>query len=310
MSFGFKEKKSWVLWTSIIVVLIVMAFSIVSGIQYLIFSMIFALILILMALSWDFSSGTTGYVNFGLPFFVGVGAFSVGYFYHQYKLPVSFLLVIAFLFGAVSGLLFSIPTMRVRGPFFTLLSLLLPLIGTDFILAFWTVLGLPTIGYYNLPRIAGSQTMVLLIVTIITIAVALLLYTISRSHFGLVLRGIGDDEDAMVSNGLNSFSYKVITFSLAMGIVSFGGGIYALFTSYAGVDTFGFTFLLYPMLIAIFGGRGSISGSLSGGLIVVLLSQYLSLYVGSMTLIIFSVLAIVLVLFFRSGIVGVIARAF
>ncbi|MCL5681503.1 MAG: branched-chain amino acid ABC transporter permease [Candidatus Thermoplasmatota archaeon] len=301
MNYRFEGKKWSRLWISISVLIILLVISYVVNMPYFTFSLIFALILVILALSWDFSSGVTGYVNFGLPFFVGVGAFSSGYLYYTYKLPVPFLLFISFLLGITSGFLFSIPTLRVRGPFFTLLSLLLPLLGTDFILAFWTVLGLPTIGYYNLPTLSGSLDYVLLIVTAITAVISFVLYWITQTHFGLVLRGIGDDEDAIISNGLNTFPYKLVTFSLAMGIVSLGGAIYALFTSYAGVDTFGFTFLMYPMLIAILGGRGSIAGSLPAGIIIVLLSQYLSLYIGSLTLIIFSILAILLLLFFPKG---------
>lgn len=306
-----KFRKKWrVLWISLLIIVILLAISLLINVPYFTFSLIFALILILLSISWDFSSGTTGYLNFGVPFFAGVGAFSTGYFYYAYKLPVPFLLVIALLFGILSGFIFSIPTLRLRGPFFTLLSLLLPLLGTDFILAFWTKLGLPTIGYYNLPRLASSESMDLIVVAVFVIVVTTILFMISQSHFGLVLRGIGDDEDAVISNGVNSFPYKVITFSVAMGIVSLGGGIYALFTSYAGIDTFGFTFLLYPMLIAIFGGRGSIAGSLLAGVIIVLLSQYLTLYIGPLTLIAFSAFAILLVLFLPKGLMRVISWIF
>ncbi len=305
------DRKAIIISASIIIGLILVSLFIKN--EYFTFSLIYAMILILLSISWDFSSGTTGYVNFGIPFFMGVGAFSAGYFYFTFKLPVPVLLTVAFLFGIISGFIFSIPTLRLRGPFFTLLSLLLPLLGADFILAFWTVLGLPTIGYYGLPHLAYTpnleltQNIELLIVGVFVLIFSVILHLISKSHFGLVLRAVGDDEDAVISNGVNSFPYKLLTFSLAMGISALGGGIYALFTTYAGIDTFGLTFLLYPMLIAIFGGRGSIMGSIPGGIIIVLAAQYLSLYIGSLTLITFAAFAVILVLFFPKGLMKVTA---
>ena len=139
----------------------------------------------------------------------------------------------------------------------------------------------------------------------ISIAVAVILTVVHLIHstwLGQLLRGIGDDEEAVMNQGINTFPYKVLVFSVAMGIVSFAGSIYAMLTSFAGIDTFGLQFLLYPMLIAIFGGKGKILGAIPAGYVIIILSQYLNLYVGQLTLIIFVTLAILLFLFVPNGI--------
>lgn len=269
---------------------------------YLTLSTSLALIYILMAMGWDFSSGTTNYVNFGLPFFLGIGALTTGYFSYTFHLPIPLLLVLAFVFGTIGGFLFTIPTLRLRGPFFTLLSLLLPLIGLDFVVSFWIVLKMPTQGYYGLPFISSNIDASMITLSITAMAVVIVLYTLRRSHLGLLLKGIGDDEEAMLSQGVNTFPVKVLAFSISMGIVGLAGGFYALLITYAGVDVFGLSFLLYPMLISILGGRGTILGSVPAGLIIILLSQYLNLYVGQLTLIIFVVLTLLIFLFLPRGI--------
>lgn len=304
-----KTKGLFISWRgyliSIVLVLLTFLVSAVVRSPFLTLSFILSDIFILLALSWDFSSGTTNYINFGVSFFFGVGVFATGYFYFTFHMPVPLLLILALIFGIVSGLIFTIPTIRVRGVFFTLLSLLLPLIGTSFILAFWTVLGMPTIGYFDIPPISRSPEISLLYISLLTISVlTIVYYFVSSTHFGLVLRGIGDDERALASQGVNTLPYKIAIFSASMGIAAFAGAIYAMTTSFAGVDSFGLEFLLYPMVIAILGGKGKIIGAVPAGFLIILMSQYLQSYVGDLTLMIFAALAIALFLFFPKGISG------
>jgi branched-chain amino acid transport system permease protein len=289
---------------SIFLVLLTAVVSIVIRSPFLTLSLTISDIFILLALAWDFSSGTTNYINFGISFFFGVGVFATGYFYYSFHLPVPLLFITSTVFGILAGLVFTIPTVRVRGVFFTLLSLLLPLIGTSFILAFWTVLGMPTIGYFDIVQISKSPEVSLIYVSVLILVVLTLIYVVNSTHFGLVLKGIGDDESALVTQGVNSFPYKVVIFSVSMGIAGLAGAIYAMTTTFAGVDAFGLEFLLYPMVIAILGGKGKILGAIPAGYLIILMSQYLQQYVGDLTLMLFAALAIFLFLFLPKGISG------
>lgn len=276
---------------------------------FLTFSLVLANIYMGLALAWDFSSGLTGYINFGPQFFFGLGAFATGYLYYAKGVPVAATLPVDLAVGAAAGFLFSLPTLQFRGPFFTLLSLVLPLIAELFVVNFWTVLRMPTIGYYGIPQLGSSYDVLLLSTLVIDAASLLIFYRIYISHFGLVMRGIRDDEDAVSAQGINTFRYKVVAFTLASGLMGLMGGAYASLTSFAGVDAFGLNFLLYPMLIAVLGGFGSIAGSVAMSYVATLLSQYLNLFVGSLTLIVFSALALVMVLFLRGGLFGYILGA-
>ncbi|MGC8618430.1 MAG: branched-chain amino acid ABC transporter permease [Thermoplasmata archaeon] len=297
------SSKGYIISVALVIIALFSAWMVKSA--FLTLSLIISDIFILLAFSWDFSSGTTNYTNFGVSFFFGVGAFSTGYFYFTFHMPIPLLLILAMVFGIIAGLVFTIPTIRVRGVFFTLLSLLLPLIGTSFILAFWTVLGMPTIGYFDIPSISSSAQISLLYISILTIAVlTIAYYLVSSTHFGLILKGIGNDEDALTFQGINTFPYKVAIFSTSMGVAALAGAIYATTTTFAGVDTFGLEFLLYPMVIAILGGKGGIIGAVPAGYLIILISQYLQPYVGDLTLMLFAALAIALFLFFPKGISG------
>jgi branched-chain amino acid transport system permease protein len=280
------------------------------GTQYFALSLVFATIYITLALAWDLSSGLTGYISFGLPFFFGLGAMATGYSYYHGVGGSFSLLAIDFGVGLLGGLLFALPTLRLRGPFFTLLSLLLPLIAASFVVAFWQVLHMPTIGYIGIPFLAPSPQAELPILSVTTAAVLTVSFLLRRSHFGLVLRAIRDDEDAVESKGIRTFPYKVAVFSFASGIAAFAGGTYAMTTSFGGIDSFDFQFLIYPMLIAIVGaaivrgGLGGIVGSVFAGYAIILFSQYLTLpefNLQELTLPIFTFVAILLVLFLPSA---------
>ncbi len=286
-------------------------------------SLVFASIYIMLALAWDFSSGLTGYLNFGLPFFFGIGALAAGYLTYHGSLYVWETLLFAFGVGLVCGLLFSLPTLRLRGPYFTLLSLLLPLIGLDFLVAFWARLGLPTEGYEFLPflskfwapfhlpwpYLATSPGGELVLLSMVNIAILTAFFLLRGSHFGLILRGIRDDEDALASQGIWTFPYKVVAFTLSSGIVAFAGASYALTNTFAGPDAFGFTFILFPVLIVILGGMGELAGSVVAGYFVILLLQYETPVFSTLTLVVFSFVAIALVLFLPGGLLRPI-RAF
>ena len=278
------------------------------GSPYFTLSLILASLYIALAVAWDFSSGLTGYINFGLPFFFGLGAFSTGYLVYHGLHSIPALLALDFGVGLVGGGLFALPTLRLRGPFFTFLSLLLPLIGTDIVLAFWTTFGLPTIGYYGLPFLAPTLEDSLLLLSGANALFLTGFYLLRESRFGLVLRGIRDDEEVLESQGISSFPYKVAAFTLSNGVVGFAGGAYALTTTFAGVDAFGFLFLLFPILIAILGGTGEILGAALAGYAVILLSQYLYLTMGSLTLLLFAGAAILLVLFLPRGLLGLLRK--
>ena len=287
---------------SFFIILVLIGVSVLIRQPFFTLSLSLADVFIILALAWDFSSGTTNYINFGLPFFMAIGAFTTGYFSFALHMAAPVRLAASFGFSFVAGVVFTLPTLRVRGVFFTLLSLLLPLIGTSFILAFWINLKMPTQGYYGISPISLNSQLTLAFLSIAVALILVFLHILRSSKIGLLLRGVGDDEDAVTNQGLNPFPYKVLVFSLSMGLAGLAGSAYAMINRFAGVDTFGLQFLLYPMLIAIFGGKGKLLGAVPAGYIVILIAQYLQLYVGELTLILFSGFAILLFLFVPTGI--------
>ncbi len=271
--------------------------------SYFALSLVIASIYITLALAWDLSSGMTGYLNFGLPFFFGLGAFTTGYFSWQDHVRSQPLLAIASLaVGLLAGFLFAFPTLRLRGPYFSLLSILLPLIATDVVLSYWTQLHMPTQGYYSIPLLGPTSAAELIVLSAVNALLLTGFFLLRDSHFGLVLRGIRDDEEALSAQGVRTFPYKLVVFTLASGAAGYAGAMYAMVISFAGPDTFQFTFLIFPILIVILGGTGEIAGSVLAGYVVMLLYSYFLQAFTELTFIVFTGAAILLVLFLPGGI--------
>ena len=265
-------------------------------------SLALASIFITLALAWDFSSGLTGYLSLGLPLFFALGAYTTGYLVWHGEQSIPTLLLVSLVVGTMGGFLFTLSTLRLRGAYFALFSLLLPLIGADFVTGFWVQLKMPEFAaYYNLPFLGSSWGAELILLSAVNAVLLTVFFLLKDTHFGLILRGIRDDEDAVSSQGIRTFPYKVVAFTIAGAVAGFIGSAYALYATDADVDTLGFEFLILPILIVILGGLGEIAGAVLAGFAVILVYQYLFQAISTGALLIFTGVTIVLGMFLPGG---------
>ena len=85
------------------------------------------------AMSWDLLFGYAGEVNFGPSFLIGVGAYGAGLADADLGLPVAVCIAIGTLAAVGAGLLLAIPALRLRGPYFGLITLVAVLLLQDMI---------------------------------------------------------------------------------------------------------------------------------------------------------------------------------
>ena len=86
-------------------------------------TMIFANFLAIFAISCDTLSGRTGYVSFGHPFLIGIGAYTTAILTKRFDLAVELSIPIAVLVTMVGGLIVLLPALRIRGSYFALVTL-------------------------------------------------------------------------------------------------------------------------------------------------------------------------------------------
>ena len=140
------------------------------------------------------------------------------------------------------------------------------------------------------------------------------MFFLSYSRFGLKLRAMRDDEIAAKSVGINVYVYKLITLIVSSFFLGLSGASTAYFVEHAHFDfgIFGITTNFLAIVISVIGGSATIFGSIIGALIVILPANYLTSY-GPYAVIAYGATMVVVVLFFRSGILnaveGILRRA-
>ena len=274
---------------------------------------VLAIIFAIFAGSWDILSGYTGQFSFGHAVFWGFSAyiafffaagfsievFEVKNFYgpsHHLQISFGFLNSVigteirldpltALIAGALASTLLAIVigiiTLRLKGPYFALATLIIPLIAIEVIKVslFNSITG-GNFGIPNIPRIIESTGdpqadianfyMLTLIVFFISIGILML---IAFSRVGLAFQAIREDVDAAESIGINSTFYKVLAFGISAFFAGIAGGLYAQLLNFVGPSFFDATFSFTVIILVVVGGIGSISGGIVAAFLLTILTE-------------------------------------
>ena len=173
----------------------------------------------------------------------------------------------------------------------------------------------PTFSSFNLPNLRLSIFVVFLL-SAICIAVILLLI---NSSYGRAFKAIREDEIAAEAMGINLAKHKRLSFCISSFFAGVGGGMFAMFANQAQAKTFTTAMTYEILLIVVIGGIGSISGSCIASFLYVAASEWwlrfldTEMYIGTFKvpflrngfrMVVFSVVIMIVVLFFRRGIMG------
>ena len=179
----------------------------------------------------------------------------------------------------------------------------------------------PTFADFNIRNGAGQvvlrlSTFVPFLAAIICIALIVLLI---HSSYGRAFKAIRDDEVAAEAMGISLFKHKMLSFVISSFFSGVGGALFAMYVANAQAKAFTSTMTYEILLIVVIGGIGSISGSVIGTFLYVACSEWwlrfldAETYIGSFKvpllrsgfrMVVFSVVIMIIVLFFSKGIMG------
>jgi len=273
------------------------------------------LILALFALSLDLVLGYAGILTLGHAAFFGLGAYTAGLLaVHGWGEPLTGLLAGAAV-AAIVG--FATSFLVVRGEDLTRLMVTL---GLGFLLyeaankaAFVTggVDGLSGVTMWKLfgafPFDLAGRTAYLYSLAVLFI-VFLFLRRLSRSPFGLALRGIRENRARMPAIGVPVRRRLVAAFTLGAAIAGIAGALLAQTTQFVGLDTLGFGRSADTVIMLVLGGTGRLYGALIGTAVFMIAQDYLSGINPVYWQFWLGLLLVVFVFFARGGIMGAIER--
>jgi branched-chain amino acid transport system permease protein len=252
-----------------------------------------------LAESWVVLSGMTGYISLGHAVFYGIGAY-VGVLTWD-LLPGGSAILLA---GAASGIfafLVGYPALRVRGPYFVMLTF-----GLSELVKFVIIDIESRLGVFSRLILGGPSVRQLYFVMLALAAAAVALTAfVGRSRFGHALRSIREDEAAAETIGIPVARFKLAAFTLSAIIPGMVGAAMVARTTYFEPEVAFDPIISFTMVtMAVIGGSDEARGPLFGAAFLVVLSELLWTSAPQVYMILLGILLMAFVLFAPEGIAG------
>ena len=256
------------------------------------------------AMSWDLLFGFAGEVNFGPTFLIGLGAYGAGLL-NTAGLTIPLCLIGGATASVLGGLALAVPALRLRGPYFGLITLVAVLLLIDLIVIFAGVTG-GEIGMMVPDVLSISARVNYWYAFGFMVISGAILFGLSRSALGLILQATGQDRIEAQALGFNVTKHKLAAFSVSALFSGLAGGMLTFYEGTASVDTVVDLSIAVQIIIAVvLGGRRTILGGALGA-IALLLADELLRPLGQLNTFVVSGVALLGILFLPDGVLGLV----
>jgi branched-chain amino acid transport system permease protein len=259
------------------------------------------------AMAWDLLFGFAGEVNFGPTFLIGLGAYSAGLLDNAVQPPIFVCVAVGGLVAMVGGLLLALPALRLRGPYFGLVTLVAVLLLQNLIVIFAGVTG-GEIGMNVTDVLSIDATTNYWIGLVFMVVCGALLFGLSRSAVGLILQASGQDAIEAAALGFNVTKHKLAAFCVSALFSGVAGAMLVFYEGTASVGTvIDIAIAVQIIIAAVLGGRRTILGAAIGAILLVLAGELLR-PLGQLNTFVVSAVALAVILFFPDGLLGHLLR--
>ncbi|HWB51099.1 MAG TPA: branched-chain amino acid ABC transporter ATP-binding protein/permease [Stellaceae bacterium] len=237
-----------------------------------------------LSLAWNILCGYSGYFSFGHAGFWGLGAYTVALGLVQLNLSPWITIPLSAIVGGLAGALIGFPTFRLRGHYFALAMLAYPLA---------TLYVFQWLGYQEIPLPMKREAPALFMQfdnprVYVVLALGLLVMSllislrVENSRFGMSLLAIKQNEPAAEAAGINTWRWKMLALMLSGALAAMAGGLYAVVLLVVTPEAvFGMLVSAQALILALFGGVGSLWGPVIGAAVLVPLAEGLNAELGS-----------------------------
>ncbi len=297
------NKRSYLKYFSVIFMLLAISVLAATCPLYLepftIISLTNIFIYVVITLSWALFSGPTRYISIATAAFFGMGIYTSALAGELMPFPL-----VVCLGGFVSfilALLVGVSTLRLKGMYFTIFTFGLSELIRHTVL-WWEVTRTGTVGRWV---VSVDHTPVYYTMLVIFIVILAVCYGTGRSRYRLALQSIGQSEEAADHMGVNVTAVKIGFFALSAFFAGATGATMATRWTYIDPSiAFNPLFSFMPILMATFGGIGSITGQIVGAVALTLLADLLLTEFPYYYMLIYGVILVIVILFLPNGIMG------
>ncbi|NJP39978.1 branched-chain amino acid ABC transporter permease [Oscillospiraceae bacterium HV4-5-C5C] len=254
----------------------------------------------IMTISLNLATGLLGELCLGHAGFMAVGAYTTALISLNSGLPTYVGLTLGILAGAVTAgiaaVLVGIPALRLRGDYLAIITLAFGQIITILIRSLGFTGG--ALGLNGIPLTTDFPlTYWMLIVTMYIV------YALIRSRQGRAILAIREDDIAAEASGINVTRYKMLAFVISAMLAGVAGALYAHYQGVLTPEKFDYNYSIDFMVMVVFGGMGSITGSILAAIVLTILPQLLYGF-SDYRMLLYSILLIALMIFKPSGLLG------
>jgi branched-chain amino acid transport system permease protein len=294
--------RRWI-WIAAIAAALLLAAAPLFGDAVLIQYGINALLFATLAQSWNIIGGFTGYPSFGNSVFYGLGTYGTAIAMAQFHLPFGVGLALGAALAMLCAFLIGLPVLRLKGHYFAIATL-----GVSAAMAA-IISNLPIAGA-NIGLIlplTRADNMFYELALALVIAATLTVAWIAKSRFGMGLIAIREDEDAAASMGVNTTLYKTLALVLSALFTAIAGGINAYWITFIDpASAFDLTLNVRMVIMAMFGGPGTVFGPLLGAFILSAVYEVLANQISTAAALLFGLVIVLSVIFMPRGIANLI----
>lgn len=228
--------------------------------------------------------GYTGLISLGHGAFFGVGAYAAAILATRVGLDFYLAIPAAGIITALVGMIFGIPSGRLKGLYLTIATLAGQFI-IEYVLVHWDSMTKGTMGITIPPakilqwEIAGDKSFFFLIF-ICLVLMTWFAVNIMRSKYGRAFIAIRDNDRAAEGMGIPIFKYKLLSFAISSFYAGFAGALWAYYMVSITAEPFNLGLSVEFIAMVIIGGMGNIPGAIFGATFITLLNELLRYITG------------------------------
>lgn len=236
-------------------------------------------IAVIGAASLNLLTGVCGQISLGHGAFLGVGAYAAA-LSTIHGIPFLVALVLGGLAAALVGMVFGVPSLRLKGIYLAIATLAAQLI-LEYVFLHWeSVTGGSRGLLVSAPQILGfsfdSDKKLFYLLLALDALALLMVSNILRSKHGRAFVSIRDFYLSAEIAGVNLFGYKLAAFGASSFLAGVAGGLWAHYTMFVSAEQFNLGLSISYLAMIIIGGLGSVSGSVMGAVFMTTLPEVLN----------------------------------
>jgi len=237
------------------------------------------MIAVIGAVSLNLLTGVCGQISLGHGAFIGVGAYAAAQA-TLHGVPFIAALFLGGFSAALVGMVFGVPSLRLKGIYLAIATLAAQLI-LEYVFLHWESATGGSRGLIvEAPKILGfsfdTERKIFYLLLAAAACSLLMVTNVLRTRHGRAFISIRDFYLSAEIAGVNLFGYKLAAFGLSSFLAGVAGGLWAHYTQFLSAEQFGITLSISYLAMIIIGGLGSVTGSVMGAVFITLLPEVLN----------------------------------